>query len=340
LIQLQLDELVPLCKGIIMKKNFDIEILRVVFMFFIVSYHFYSYCLSLLDIPSLAFFKHGYIADEFFFMVSGFFFAQYLFENTSHTSIAQYIKRRICAIAFPYYFSWVITFILIHIITNNVYTIDEVVIHLCKSIYELTFIEMAGFNPCFLTSSVSWFFSSLLISLVMMYPIIRCSNKSIVEVISCLLTIFLYSFLYSNYDVLNAPHTIVAAGFIYKGIFRALAGVNAGILSYFFIKTYKHTTSRKYSQVLNLIEIILFTIIIVYSILPMEISLDYEITFAIFLLFIITLCNPHTYPLKICKIINSSARLTRYIFCTQVIVYALVKPIFKLQTETSHTQNG
>lgn len=65
------------------ERNPIIELLRFVFCLVIINYHFYSHYLSNLENPN--YFSRGYLGDEFFFIVSGYYFAKKV--STIETSI-------------------------------------------------------------------------------------------------------------------------------------------------------------------------------------------------------------------------------------------------------------
>ncbi len=53
------------------ERNYIIDFLRFVFCFLIINYHFFSHCLRYENFPY--YFIRGYMGDEFFFMVCGFY---------------------------------------------------------------------------------------------------------------------------------------------------------------------------------------------------------------------------------------------------------------------------
>ena len=115
------------------------------------------------------------MGDEFFFMVTGFYFAKAGLsakESPIQWNFNQLIKR-IKKIAIPYYSIWLVCFILTELkvvlinIEGRTFLND-----LVNSVYELLFLDMAGFRKGLYVNDVAWFFSGTIISLFILGPFI------------------------------------------------------------------------------------------------------------------------------------------------------------------------
>ena len=125
---------------IMCKRHYSIQVLRFVFSIVIVNYHFYSLFLRFNDqLPN--YFCRSYLADEFFFMVSGFFIAQAAMKDDTAGQewTIKYVAKRIRKIAVPYYFSWLLCFIggrIADVIDGKAL---KLIPNLLNSVYELFF---------------------------------------------------------------------------------------------------------------------------------------------------------------------------------------------------------
>lgn len=92
-------------------KNYAVELLRFVFFLLIVNYHFSSHYLYYDE--SINLFCRGYISDEYFFMITGYFLAQAALKTDWNPLVFSFLNvcKRIKKIAIPYYFSWLFCFI-------------------------------------------------------------------------------------------------------------------------------------------------------------------------------------------------------------------------------------
>ena len=91
--------------------NSAVELLRFVFFLLIVSYHFSSHYLYYDE--SINLFCRGYLSDEFFFLITGFYLAHTALKTDKNPIIFGFSSafERIKKIAIPYYLSWFLCFI-------------------------------------------------------------------------------------------------------------------------------------------------------------------------------------------------------------------------------------
>ena len=176
-----------------LKKHYSIQLLRFIFCGVIINYHFYSLFLKSHDnLPN--FFCRGYIADEFFFMVSGFFVAFAVMQSVKSDSKTgwsiKYVGKRIRKIAIPYYFAWLLCFIAGRITQYMLEGHVNIVSDLLNSIYELTFLEMFGFTKGLYSNSLGWFFSALIIAIIIICPLIRRLKKSYIYYVAPIVALF------------------------------------------------------------------------------------------------------------------------------------------------------
>ena len=211
-------------------RNCATEFLRFVFCFIIINYHFYSHFLKRLDFPN--FFARGYMGDEFFFMISGFYLARAAIQTEEKPALwnVGQLKRRIKKIALPYYLTWVFCFFGVRLtrsLTGG--TNRSIIIDAANSIYELLFLEMFGFEKGLYSNDVAWFFSALLIVTFLLGFLAARYKKGFALYGAPLIALFSYGILSLHYDLLHNPYLLIPNTFVLKGLVRALAAVCVGV---------------------------------------------------------------------------------------------------------------
>ena len=257
----------------------SIELLRFLFCLIIIGYHFCSHYLIQYVNKSETplFFSRGYIADEFFFVTSGFFFANSVLHESNKDSSLSYLLKRIKRIAFPYYTCWIVSFIIIQVskfiidhgsfpmwsgYVNHYNFSGSIWKDLFNSLYELLFVDMLGFKHGFYSNPVAWFISATLITFFMIMPFLKKGGRKYTIYVAPLFSFFIYAVLSQRFDFINAPHSNMfsithinseiealaeaygtSSGLIpiYKGLFRSFAGINLGIFIFGITETQEIT---------------------------------------------------------------------------------------------------
>lgn len=278
------------------KRHYSIQVLRLVFSIMIVNYHFFSLYLRFNDqLPN--YFSRGYLADEFFFMVSGFFIAQAAMneDGVGHEWTVRYAAKRIGKIAVPYYFSWVLCFIGGRVADVMDGKGVQLIPSLLNSVYELTFLEMFGFTKGLYSNSVGWYFSGLLISILLICPLLRRFRKNYVLYAAPALGAFCLGMLSLHYDYLFWPHKVMPEIPILKGMIRAYAEVNLGVFIYGLYRLgLENTFSRRALRLSGWAAWLLWIIIVIYMIVPFESNFDepaiqYDFIFTFLILIALTI---------------------------------------------------
>ena len=181
-------------------------------------------------LPNPKFFMYyGRIAVEFFFLVSGYLMAKTaLNENQNTTDIAkdtiQYIWKKIKAF-FPYI---LISFILCFIVKNNInrkFTASEI----ANSIWNLFLLEMSGLNSPSI-NGMTWYISSMLISMLILYPLLKKYKKNFTHIIAPTIVFFVGGWL--AYQQGNFADPYIWMGITYKGVFRGFFELSLGTILY------------------------------------------------------------------------------------------------------------
>ena len=188
-----------------MKKNGKIEFLRFAFAATIMVFHYPAF----VNITETA-----QIGVEFFYIIMGAFMARKIVAESNKDivdSTVKYILGK--AISFYKYFlpAFVIKTFLTAIGENLgvLSVLDRLVI----SIPQLLFLNSLGFHPDTYAGAIyvpaSWFLSSALICLFVIYPIAKQDWKRFVRIIAPIIVIFSASYLYMNFGTILVHYNFV-----------------------------------------------------------------------------------------------------------------------------------
>jgi len=229
---------------------------------------------------------------------------------------------RIKSIVYPYYISWFISFIGLHLSSDLKTTLSN----LSNSIFELVFIDMAGFRVGYYSNSVTWYLSALFLNIIFFLPFMEYFGKSYLKKIAPVVSIFLYGILALNSSFLFGPHTIMF-GCIYKGMIRCAAGVNAGLFIYSLYenKGFVEFLKRKI-KLTYFVSIFSFILIMTYLIIPSPLENVNDYTYIILLFFFLVpvFCITSILENKISKIpfISRIGKFSIYVYFSQGVVYS------------------
>ena len=319
-------------------RNCSIDILRFVFCLYIVNYHFFSHCLRNIDFPN--FFCRGYMGDEFFFMVTGFYFAKVALsakESPVQWNFNQLIKR-IRKIAVPYYSTWLVCFLITEVkvvwmhLENRSFLND-----LVNSIYELLFLEMAGFKKGLYVNDVSWFFSATILSLFLIGPFIAKFKEKFILYFAPVISIFSYGILCLNFDYLHNPYLLIPNCFILKGLIRAIAAICAGCFLFSFttnenLKEIIGSFISKRKVLIRVLDVIAWVAILTYMTLPFksnaeELAVQYDFILVILMFFamipvVFNVFEP-AFGDKAASIADKAGKYAFYAYFGQAVFYAV-----------------
>lgn len=214
------------------RKNAKLEFLR--FLFAVVIVLFHAGCVN--DCPP-AIFPSGYLPTEFFFLLSGFFLAgSAMRKSTENAKVLPELGHELRKRAFPIWrhalLPFCVLFVLAHMadflfLLKGQGGLRQIITGALTGSFELFFLTMLGTYHRFpLYNQPVWFFSSLLISVVILYPILRKSRKSFFVFFASVFLFAAYGYLAAAYGSLKTvAHPLL---FGYSGTLRALAGLTLG----------------------------------------------------------------------------------------------------------------
>lgn len=220
------------------KLNFNgkLELYRFIFTIIIILFHiqktmFPGYTIDLFGLK-FGFFSRGFLAVEFFFILSGILMASSVSrEKNGEDSLTKqtinFILKKAKAI-WPYHIpAFIIAIITILVVRN--YNIFESIGYLITSIPTFFFVNKIGFH---LSSPIGgeWYISVMLISMLIIYPILKKNFEMFSKIIAPLIFLIIIGLLFKNYGGLGNTSTWTPFG--YKCLYRGLAEICLGIFSF------------------------------------------------------------------------------------------------------------
>ena len=249
------------------KRNGFISLLKFVFSLIVVVFHCH---LIFRGTKVFLLSKRGYLAVEFFFIVSGFYYMQgieknekskkniYLlnFENT-----IKRFKRFVPITLISGILTCLIAFILKSIKLSNV----------LLSIYNSILLGIVGVG--YNLNVPIWYLSAIIVIMFLLYPIIRKNKERYIYYIAPLIIVFGLGYMYKQYPSLDLSSYLWNSLF-YSGLLRCLVEINIGIIVYKFViyfnKNLKRIKDKKFLKrlkiLLQIIEIALYLFIFAYMI--------------------------------------------------------------------------
>ena len=238
------------------KRNGKIDLLRFVFSIMVVVFHFnktlYDYRL----------FAKGYIAVEFFFIVSGFLFAQSLAKrpyqkDTLIQDSMGFMKRKFGTF-FPYHlFFFVVCFCYTAVIQR--WNPELMLSHLLLAAPDLALIQMGGISSLSLLR-YEWYVSVMLMVMFLLTPLAIRWRKLFLYYLCPILFVGLTGYLYQQYHTLNVSRDW--NGLFYVGLLRAAAEIALGCIGY---AVYEKGIFRKVPKLLLLLtEVCIYILVILF----------------------------------------------------------------------------
>ena len=198
------------------------------------------------------FFAAGRIGVEFFFLTSGYLMAKKALNNKNDISnigieTTTYIWRKIKS-----FFPYIIVPFIITIFVKEIYQPQKLV----NSIWNLTFLDMSGVKSTAVIGQ-TWYISAMLISMLILYPLIRRYKSTFTHIIAPIIVITIGGWMSHKYGSVSGP--LVYVNFIYKGLLRAIFEISLGTIIYEIAQKIKSINFTKLSKfLLTIVEIVGF----------------------------------------------------------------------------------
>ena len=198
-----------------MTKNISIEFFRFFFMLDI--------CIAHLGNTGL---QHGYIGVEFFFLLSGALLYRSFLKDSTVSGIDYTLKkfRRF----FPKMAAALFVTVLLDIFAYRGAGADWWIHYVLSLLSNLLLIQNLGFYPHAIIG-VTWYLSVLLIAGFFIWNMLSLKKEFIISIVFPILTVLLYTYLFSRYTILNL-YNEGADGFFHAPLLRGFAAMCIGVL--------------------------------------------------------------------------------------------------------------
>lgn len=318
------------------KRNGIISLWKFLFAIVIVFFHGNQFY----DNTRNPFFYGGYIAVEFFFIVSGFYLAkkslneEYIKEKIP-TETINYILKKIKSI-FPYIFLAFIESIILKISISNQIKPNEII----NSIWNLLLLREFGFRSILILPQL-WYLSAMLICLFIMYPILKKYKEKFALLISPLIVIFGLGYL--NYNWLGLDHAYQNWSIFTKtGIIRGFIEINIGAIIYVIHRNLSNIEYTKIGKIFLTIlgESLLICVLVIINYIDSPKHYDYIMLLFISLAILI-LTSEKTYDYKILSnnFFYYLEKLSMPIFINHILMINIVDNIYPLSNLISINQS-
>lgn len=220
-----------------MKRNGKIELLRFLMSISVLCFHIQKMISKEIkpkgDIH-FAFFPHGAMGVEFFFVLSGFLMAASVFfakdadrKLPTGKSTILFMKKKFMAV-FPMHCIAALGLFVATVICND-YTLAKSIKTAVYSIPGLFFVQMAGFGFKYI-NNIEWYLSVMLICMCIIYPMLRKWYETFSRVIAPLFAMLILGYVMHTYGRLVGVSTWV--GITYKSMFRGFSEICLGIFCF------------------------------------------------------------------------------------------------------------
>lgn len=210
-----------------MKKNQTIDIWRYFFTIFICILHFKEYFGE--NYP----FGGGYLAVEFFFVLSGFFVmsaACKTIKKNNYSSAGEatvdYFWRRVKKLYPQYLFSLAFLAIYVVFIRKSISGIE----YLRNGLPEIFLLQMSGIGNSWRINSAMWYVSALILGSAILFYLALKFKKEFGYIICPAMVVLIYSFFWQSRGRLGGVGWNKTTLIVQDGLFRGLAGMGVGCL--------------------------------------------------------------------------------------------------------------
>lgn len=174
-------------------------------------------------------FSRGYIAVEFFFMISGYFMAAKIQSDEKkglRTPTAQFIKHKIQSFYKIFFVAFLISFVGREILGSVPFLTASRDLLLSTS--EIGLFRLFGLGLIKYYNGPTWYISAMMIALIVLYPLAARFRRPFFTVACPAIAFFCYAVLRQTLGKLATTEDVLAGGLIVSGVVRAFAGLAVG----------------------------------------------------------------------------------------------------------------
>lgn len=252
------------------KRNGIISLWKFIFACVIVLFH----CNTFYESTPNYFVKGGYIAVEFFFIVSGFYMARKALKKQTKNigkETIEYIWNLIKKLI-PYL---TITYVIV-LITKIIFESHKI-FEWINSIWNLLLLRQAGFSSILMNNQL-WYLSSLIIGILILYPLLKKNKENFIYIVSPLIVILGLGYLNKNFGWSGLNQAYHKWDKIwYTGTIRSIIELNIGFIIYLINKNLKKVDYTKLGKIILTIicHSLLITVLLIIQFLDNSKNYDY-----------------------------------------------------------------
>lgn len=249
-------------------RNGAIDLLKFLFGFMIVFYHGRIFSES-----GRVLFGAGFIAVEFFFLVSGYLMTAKAYRVSQKENIlagketSDFILKKAKTLLPHLLFIYITYALLLFYLSPDTKSVANIVF---LSIWEPLMLWMSGLGTMNATiNAQTWYISAMLLSMLILYPILIRKFDLFTRVIAPAAAIFLLGWIAQEYGTLN--HYRIWTGIAYSGLFRAIALLCLGSVCWVAAQKLQTIHFTKVgSTLLCLIEILCYLLVVIGANFPSQ----------------------------------------------------------------------
>ena len=212
-------------------RNVTIDFLRFLFSVIVVLHHS-RYVLG----DDHCYFLGGSLAVEFFFFVSGYLLlvstgkagkssAANAGQDKIGTETFHFLTHKLRGFLPEFLTAWWIGFFFVGLVRKM--SLHQLLGALEDDFWELTLVKMSGLFTHGIDGAM-WYLSAMILSMAVLYPLLRKKKDLMTHLVCPLLALFLYGYLCRAQGHPRDP--VVWLGVVYKGLIRAIAGLCTGVV--------------------------------------------------------------------------------------------------------------
>lgn len=202
--------------------NPEVDILRLIFAIAVFLHHFNG-------IPNFtSFLPRGFLAVEFFFMISGYFMAHKL-QSKDSPEVDTFIFKKIAPIYPVVLVSTLIAFVL-RLIPIAGLSLKGWLVSIPTSFFEVSMLWMQGLFVGRTYNTPSWYISAMIIAMAVIYPLFKRYWNYFSGIGSLVLSLVCYSIIFNNSPKISSFRVFWFITTL--GVIRAIAGLSLGVFLY------------------------------------------------------------------------------------------------------------
>lgn len=238
------------------KYNYFIDFIKFIFSFIIVIYHSWIFKGTF----GLGYFNYGYLAVDFYFITTGYLMMNSISSNKKYkdlgTDTFQYLKRKFIKLL-PYL---LLSYIIAGLFIYESEFLNFKILFSNSVVAEVFQLSSTGVGMQLNTAT--WYISSMLIALLILYPLARKYKNTYIYVISPIVLLFLLTLIYSLKININDP--LLVAFFGQNGLYKAFIFIILGNYSYILANKIKVSIVDRFDKILlTIIEFIIYILLII-----------------------------------------------------------------------------